>query len=78
MLNEIDKKKNKISFEKRLEITANIGNEAVKITRDFKHKCNFSPMNDILTPEELKELERALGVLKDINNKIHEALEFGI
>lgn len=77
MLKEANKENKKLTFEERLQLTANKGAEAVKMAEDFKHKCNFKPMNKILTPEELKELEKAVRVLADMNNKIYESLEFG-
>lgn len=77
MLKEVNKENKKLSFEERLQLTVNRGAEAVKLAKDFKHKCNFKPMNKILSPEELKEFEKAVRVLGDIHNKIYESLEFG-
>lgn len=76
MVKEVNKENKKLTFEEKLQLTANKGTEAVKIAEDFKHKCNFKSINKSLTLEELKELEKAVCVLANMNNKIYEALVF--
>lgn len=70
-------KRDNINFKEKLEKTYNKGNEGYLLLKAYRHSLSFVE-NGGLTKEDLEQLEQALEIINNINDKVYDYKTFEI